>query len=90
MKSFKNYQKEQVASEETSTAEELARKIASAYHGKSNADIMQGILEEAERSKRAGTLSNEELDAFFNTFSPMLDCAGRKKLRAVIERLKEI
>ena len=90
MKSFKDYKQAQVTREESATAEELARKLASAYHGKSNADMMQGILEEAEKSKRAGTLSNEDLDAFYNTFSPMLDCAGRKKLQAVIQRLKEI
>ena len=48
------------------------------------------ILAEAEKSKRAGTLSNEEIEGFYQTFSPMLDGVQRKRLRAVVDRLKEI
>lgn len=88
MKSFKDYSKEEV--KEGVTAEELTKKIASAYHGKSNTDIFRSILAEAERGKRAGTLSNEEIEAFYQSFSPMLDGLQRRKLRAVVDRLKEI
>ena len=87
MKSFKKYSSE---TQETSSAEDLTKQIASAYNGKSNADMMRKILTEAEKSKRAGTLSNEEIENFYHTFSPMLDTAQRKKLRAIIEKLKEI
>ena len=91
MKSFKEYAKEdKVEAEETKTAEELARKISSAYDGKSNADMLKNILNEAEKSKRAGTLSNEEIEAFYQSFAPMLDGIQRKRLRAVVDRLKEI
>ena len=94
MKSFKEYsQNEKVgATSQTdgSSAEELTRKIAAAYHGKSNADMMRNILQEAEKSKRAGTLSNAEIENFYQTFSPMLDNAQRKKLRVIVERLKKI
>ncbi|MBR2442370.1 MAG: hypothetical protein IKB20_04840 [Clostridia bacterium] len=88
MKSFKSYSKEEVKS--GATAEELTKKIASAYHGKSNKDIFKSILEEAEKGKRAGTLSNEEIESFYQTFSPMLDGMQRRKLRAVVDRLKDI
>ncbi len=88
MKSFKDYAKEEV--KEGVTAEELTKKIASAYHGKSNTDIFRSILAEAEKGKRAGTLSNEEIEAFYQSFSPMLDGIQRRKLRAVVDRLKEI
>ena len=88
MKSFKDYSKEEV--EKEVTAEELTKKIASAYHGKSNMDILKSILAEAEKGKRAGTLSNEEIEAFYQSFSPMLDSAQRRKLRAVVDRLKDI
>ena len=67
MKSFRNYAKNNSAngeSAETLSAEELTKKIASAYNGKSSADILRNILEEAERSKRAGTLSDEEIEKF--------------------------
>ncbi len=88
MKSFKDYSKEDV--KEGVTAEELTKKIASAYHGKSNTDIFRSILAEAEKGKRAGTLSNEDIEAFYQSFSPMLDGAQRRKLRAVVDRLKQI
>ena len=76
--------------ENTASAEELTKKIASAYDGKSSADMLRNILAEAEKSKRAGTLSNEEIENFYQTFSPMLDSGQRKKLRAIVEKLKEI
>lgn len=81
---------EGTAMPETASAEELTQKIANAYHGRSNADMLRSILAEAERSKRAGTLSNEEIENFYQTFSPMLDSSQRKRLRAVVERLKNI
>ena len=90
MKSFKNYTGETPNMENTASAEELTKKIASAYDGKSSADMLRNILAEAEKSKRAGTLSNEEIEKFYQTFSPMLDSGQRKKLRAIVEKLKEI
>ena len=90
MKSFKGYEGKAKQEEKPQTAEELTRKLASAYNGKSNADIFRSILSEAEKSKRAGTLSNEELETFFRTFSPMLDASQSRKWRAVIDKLKEI
>ena len=90
MKSFKEQVNERPDDKQTATAEDLTKKIASAYHGRSNADMLRSILAEAEKSKRAGTLSNEEIENFYQTFSPMLDSAQRKRLRAVVEKLKEI
>lgn len=89
MRSFKNYtpKTEEAAG---ASAEELTAKIAAAYNGKSNAQMLRSILSEAEKSKRAGTLSNEEIDNFYNTFSPMLDASQRKKLREIVEKLKKI
>ncbi len=99
MKSFKEYTKQaaDVASsqteqgeEETLNAEALTRKIAAACNGKSNADMLRGILAEAEKSKRAGTLSNEEIEAFYQSFAPMLNALQKRQLRAVVEKLKQI
>ena len=74
----------------TANAAELASQIARACNGKSNAAMLQNILAEAEKSKRAGTLSNAEIDAFYQSFAPMLDGVQKRKLCAVVERLKEI
>ncbi len=103
MRSFKEYSKqaadvanaqnvksENTQNQEGATAEQLTKKIAAAYNGKSNAAMLQSILEEAERGKRAGTLSNEEIENFYQSFAPMLDGFQRKRLRAVVQRLKEI
>lgn len=90
MRNFKDYAKENQTQEKTATAEDLTKRIAQAYNGKSNADMMRNILVEAEKSKRAGTLSNQEIENFYQTFSPMLDNSQRKKLRAIVERLKNI
>ncbi len=89
MKSFKDYSPKE-EKQEAATAEELTKKIASAYNGKSNADMLRSILTEAEKSKRAGTLSNAEIDHFYQAFAPMLDSAQRKKLQAIVEKLKRI
>ena len=90
MRSFRDYVKEDEQPTPPATAEDLAKKIASQYDGKSNADMLKNILAEAEKSKRAGTLSNEEIEAFYQSFAPMLDGTQRKRLRAVVDRLKEI
>ncbi len=95
MKSFKQYSKqtggrEGLSQEETANAEELTKRIARAYDGKSNAAMLKNILDEAEKSKRAGTLSNEEIESFYQSFAPMLDGTQRRRLRAVVDRLKEI
>ena len=68
----------------------LANQVMRAMNGKSEGQILHTILAEAERGKRAGTLSNADLDNFYNTVSPMVNGAQRKKLREVISRLKQI
>lgn len=96
MKSLKGYLEEEKTRQgtelpnETKDAAELTKKIAAAYNGKSNAAMLKNILKEAEKSKRAGTLTNEEIDGFYQTFSPMLNAEQRNRLRSVVERLKTL
>ncbi len=93
MKSYKEYQRRESAEgteRETASAEELIKRLAEANNGKSNIGMLKNILAEAEKSKRAGTLTNEEIDRFYESFSPMLNGLQRKQLRAVVEKLKEI
>ncbi|MBQ7913270.1 MAG: hypothetical protein IJ308_05990 [Clostridia bacterium] len=105
MKSFKEYAKQTDAnptagqtaqnaeggnSSTTANAEDLAKQIARAYNGKSNAAMLKNILLQAEKSKRAGTLSNEEIERFYQSFAPMLDAVQRRKLRSIVDKLKEI
>ncbi len=91
MRSYKDYTKTtEGESAGGASAEELAKKLASAYNGKSNAVMLRQILAEAEKSKRAGTLSNEELEGFYRSFSPMVSPTQRRQLREVVEKLKKI
>ena len=69
---------------------EMAKLISKAMNGKSTAQIMQTIISEAERGKREGTLTNADLDNFYNALSPLLDSAKKRRLKQVIASLKEI
>ena len=69
---------------------EMAKIITKAMNGKSTAQIMQTIISEAERGKRAGTLTNADLDNFYNALSPILDGAKKRKLKQVIAELKQL
>lgn len=101
MRSFKDYpgateeetlQKmaEDYPSEDRSSAAELTKKIATAYRGKSNGEMLASILKQAEESKKNGTLSNAEIDEFYRQFSPMLDPLQRRRLKSIVEKLKQI
>lgn len=69
---------------------ELAKIISKAMSGKSTAQIMQTIVAEAERGKREGKLTNQDLDNFYTALSPLLDGVKKRKLKQVIENLKSI
>ena len=95
MKNFKDYPYQQQQSTpnpelDNVSAEELTKRLAGAYNGKSSGNMFAQILKEAEKSKRAGTLSNEEIETFYQNFSPMLNSMQRKKLRSIVEDLKNI
>ena len=97
MRSFKDYdaptggQNQDEKKDDTPlSAAELTQKMVSAWSGKSSGDMLAYILGEAERSKKSGALTNEEIDEFYSQFSPMLDAFQKRALGAVVERLKRI
>ena len=51
---------------------------------------MKAIYDRAVEGKRNGTLTNEQIDAFYAQFSMMLDGAKRKKLQKIVEQLKRM
>ena len=65
-----------------------AQKIAASYQGKGDSDLLRDIFARAAEGKRNGTLTNEQIDAFYKQFAPMLDGAKRKKLQKLVEQLK--
>ena len=97
MKDFKNYVpedknngKKSVNSAEVEQTVNLAAAMAKAFNGKSEGQIWQTILEQAEQGKRNGTLSNADLDNFYNTVAPLVDGFKRQKLKQIITKLKSI
>lgn len=100
MKDFKSYSDEQPKANSQNTAGqstadvnntvELAKVLSKAMSGKSERQLLGTIIAEAERGKREGTLSNADLDNFYNALYPLLDGFKRKKLKEVIAKLKSI
>lgn len=72
------------------TAETLTRRIAAAYRGKNDKAVLADIVSSAEKGKRAGTLTNAEIDTFYRRFAPMLNFVQRKKLEQIVTQLKNI
>lgn len=68
----------------------LATLLAKACNGKSEGQILQTIIAQAEQGKRDGTLTNADLDNFYAAIAPLVDGFKRKKLQQVILKLKEI
>lgn len=69
---------------------DLAKAISQAFNGKSQGDILKTILAQAEQGKRNGTLTNDDLDNFYNALYPLLDGFKRQKLKQIIAKLKAI
>lgn len=100
MKDFKNYNPEpnetprndtnKANAADVNSTVELAKVLSKAMNGKSEGQLFRTIITEAERGKREGTLTNADLDNFYNALSPLIDGAKRKKLKEVIAKLKEI
>lgn len=67
-----------------------AQKIAAEYHGKGENEMMRDIFARAAEGKKRGTLTNEQIDAFYKQFAPMLDGPKRKKLQKLVEQLKDM
>ena len=68
----------------------MAAMLAKAFNGKSEGQVLQTIIAQAEQGKREGTLTNADLDNFYNTLAPLLDGFKRQKLRQIILKLKSI
>ena len=67
-----------------------ARAMAALAEGRGEGELLRAIYKEAERGRRAGTLSDADLDNFYAAVAPMLDAAKRKKLEQVVAKLKRM
>lgn len=96
MKDFKSYKPEEnsdannAQNKSVEQTVNLAAAMAKAFNGKSEGQIWQTILEQAEQGKRNGTLTNADLDNFYNALAPLVDGFKRQKLKSIITKLKSI
>ena len=58
--------------------------------GKSDAEILKAIYARAVEGKKNGTLTNEQIDVFYEQFSRTLDGARKKRLKKLVEELKRM
>ncbi len=89
MDDFQSFQGEETKSVPFDWEKE-AKRIALRYNGRGEGEIMKEIFARAAQGKRDGTLSNEQIDEFYNKFVPALDEKRKKKLEKLISQLKEM
>ncbi len=91
MNDFNEYaSKQQNSTSDNGNLFDLINSIAKKYDGKSQNELLMAIYKEATKRKRAGTLSNQELEGFKNVLSPLLDDKKRAILNKIVEELKKI
>lgn len=91
MNDFKSYTPDEGDTpEQVEQTVNLASTLAKACNGRSESQLLQVIIEQAEQGKRDGTLTNTDLDNFYRAVAPLIDGFKRKKLQQVITKLKSI
>lgn len=68
----------------------LVTSLAQKFDGKDQTELLRAIYEEAEKGKRNGTLTNEQIDTFESLLRPALDDKKRKILHKIVLELKKI
>ena len=67
-----------------------AQSAAARYNGKNENELVGEIFARAAEGKKNGSLTNAEIDAFYQQIAPMLDGGKRKKLQKLVEKLKSM
>lgn len=67
-----------------------AEEVLKAHGGKGDTALLKEIYARAVEGKRNGTLTNEQIDAFYEQFAPMLDGFKRIRLKKLVEELKRM
>ena len=76
MKDFNTYFNDQGKGQDMNNAEDLVKQMAGAFEGKGEADILRAIYKEAERGRKAGTLTDAELDKELSAFRCLVWVSG--------------
>ena len=88
-KNQKQKQAEQKPDGMNESAFDMLKRVARKYEGASEQDLISAIIQEANRSRKNGTLSDSEIQSFVSTISPMLNEKQRKQLADVVNKIKD-
>lgn len=96
MNNFNDYAKNRKQNDKTQRSEggsqsafDMLKRVAKQYEGASENDLIAAIIEEANKSKQNGTLSEGEIQNFVNAIYPMLNEKQRKKLEKILQKIKD-
>lgn len=67
-----------------------AEKLLASCKGKSERELLGEIYARAVEGRRAGTLTDEQIDLFCSRIAPLLDGGKRKRLKKIAEELKKL
>lgn len=90
MKDFAGYTGGEGGAGSTDDLLREAQAVAAQFDGKNEGELIRSIYQRAAQGKRAGTLTNAQIDAFCAQFAPMLDAGKRKKLMKLAAELKKM
>lgn len=91
MRDFNSYEKNQTTKQGLNDdAMNSLRNLAGKYEGASETDLISAIMLEAEKGRKNGTLSDADVDNFANMIAPMLNPSQKAKLKAVVNKIKNI
>lgn len=65
------------------------KEFADKYEGASQNELVSAIIEEAEKGRKRGTLSNADIDRFSSMLSPMLNREQKKQLEKIVNQIKK-
>ena len=88
MQDFNEYASNQSSS--NGDLQSLIKNLAQKFDGKSNAELLKAVYEEALKGKRNGTLTNAEIDKFSSMLSPFLDEKQKNVLKKIVAELKKL
>ena len=87
MRDFNNYKPN--TNNQNAGAYDMLKNFASKYEGASKSDLISAIKKEAEKGRKNGTLSDNDIDNFANMLLPMLNNNQKAELKKIVEELKK-
>lgn len=63
--------------------------MAKQYEGKSEDELTRELLKVTEQGRQDGTFSNEMLETFYRSMSPMMNAEQQQKLNSIMKMIKK-